>query len=268
MNVPDPADSASSSGQVHPHSHRRFWRWGIWFWLVAWIVSILGIFEFSANLKGIAGIEMLVGTGGAGVEMRLDRGFHPNGLRIQEPQFIWTHWKTLAKNPEDFLGILGHAGRHDFAGHSMLTLPIAGFLWLWLIGVWTDGFQKFRWPDPFGSKRTMARIATLVSLPLLILLSDHRWKVSHQRSGCILMIRNIQQAVRSHQGMKSLREGDPMPWDEIFGSKNFVPLDGKKCPGGRLYRLTPHVPRRGEVAAQCPDPEHHGRMEQIDTSGW
>lgn len=268
MSTLDPAAPESTSVQDCMHSRRRFWRWGIWFWVVAWIVSILGIFEFSTNLKGIAGIEMVVGTGGAGVEMRLDRSFHPNGFRIQEPQFIWSHLETLAKNPAEFFAILGHAGRHDFAGHSMLTFPIAGFLWLWLIGAWTDGFQKFRWPESFGSKRTMARSMVLVSLPLLILLSDHMWKVAHQMSGCILMIRNIQQAVRSHQGMRNLREGESMPWDEIFGPKKFLPFDGKKCSSGQPYRLTPHVPRMGELAAQCPDPEHQRRMKQIDTSDW
>jgi hypothetical protein len=268
MNASDPTESASNLERESPHSRHRFWRWGIWFWLVVWIVSILGVFEFSANLKGIAGIEMVVGTGSAGVEMCLDRDYHPNGFRVSEPWFIWSHWETFAKNPEDFPAILGHAGRHDFAGHSMLTLPIAGFLWLWLIGAWTDGFKNIRWPGNLGSRRTMVRSMVLVSLPLLILLSDHRWKIAHQTSGCILMIRNIQQAVRSHQGMRSLSVGEPMPWNEIFGPKKFVPIDGKKCPGGQPYRLTPHVPQMGEVAAQCPDPEHQRRMKQTDTSHW
>ena len=89
-------------------------------------------------------------------------------------------------------------------------------------------------------------------------------------SGCVMTMRNIQQAVRSHNGVKGINPGEKfdMPWDEIFGPKKFLPMEAMKCPGGQAYRLIKHPPRIGETAAECPNPEHHRRLKEIGTSGW
>ena len=251
------------------HPRRRFWRWGIWFWLVAWIVSMLVVVDLSSNLKGIAGIRMVVGLGSVGMRMNLDGGFSPNSIRVNGPEFIWSHPEVSADNAQEVLGYFGHAAWHDIAGYRIMpVVPVAGFLWLWLIGAWTDGFREVRWPGSFGSRRTLLRSTILISLPLLLLASSRVTHVKTQSNHCILKIRNIQQAVRSHQGMSNLREGGPMSWGEIFGPKKFMPLDGKKCPNGQPYRLMPHVPCRGELAAECPDSDHQRRIRQIDTSRW
>jgi len=270
MNTSDPAVPESNSVQDRLHSRGRFWRWGIWFWVVAWIASMLVVVDFSANLKGITGIRMVVGSGSAGMSMNLDGGFYPNSIRIQGPEFVWSHPETFVNNPEELLGIFGHAAWHDFGDNRMPVLPVAGFLWLWLIGAWTDGFKKVRWPGSFGSRHMMVRFAILISLPLLILVSEHEMRAKKQSSKCILNIRNIQMAVRAHNGMNNINPGEKidMPWDEIFGPKKFLPMEAMKCPGGPSYRLIKHPPHVGELAAECPNPEHQRRMKAIDTSDW
>lgn len=80
------------------------------------------------------------------------------------------------------------------------------------------------------------------------------------RAGCIMNIRNVQQAVRGSQGMNNEREGDPINWSEIFGPSKM--LQQPVCPAGGTYTFSKVHPKAGKLACTCSHanhvpPDHH-----------
>ena len=96
------------------------------------------------------------------------------------------------------------------------------------------------------------------------------WKKGSDRAGCIMNIRNVQQAIRSYQGMNDLSVGDTIPAGEIVGPGKFIELE-PICPGGGTYKqdLTKEivVPEVGKEFLKCSlcDTEEH---KPQDTEGW
>ena len=83
------------------------------------------------------------------------------------------------------------------------------------------------------------------------------------KPACLLHQRNLQQAVRAHQNMESLKPGDPLDWSEIIGPGQFIETE-PTCPVHGDYLLSPVIPERGTLAAPCKDPEHR----PADTRDW
>ncbi len=75
------------------------------------------------------------------------------------------------------------------------------------------------------------------------------WRRGSDRASCILNIRNVQQAVRSHSGVKGLIIGDPIVWSEILGPVRY--LSRPSCPAHGTYRFLDTVPKVGELAMEC-----------------
>jgi hypothetical protein len=75
------------------------------------------------------------------------------------------------------------------------------------------------------------------------------WRQGSDRAACILNQRNVQQAVRSHQGMRGRCIGDAIDWSEIIGPGKF--LDRVDCPGGGIYRFASKHPAVGTLAMEC-----------------
>ncbi len=80
---------------------------------------------------------------------------------------------------------------------------------------------------------------------------------------CLLHQRNLQQAVRAHQRMKSLKPGDPLDWSKIIGAGQFLETK-PTCPVHGDYIYSPVIPEKGTLAAPCTDPEHR----PADTKDW
>jgi hypothetical protein len=89
-----------------------------------------------------------------------------------------------------------------------------------------------------------------------ILLSELRWllRKTPYRSICIMNIRNVQQAVRGHQSMTSLKEGDPIDWNVIFGPDGY--LDQPVCPLGDTYTFVDKIPPTGTLVGSCSHADH------------
>ena len=148
-----------------------------------------------------------------------------------------------------------------------MALPIAGFLWLWLIGGWMD-FYKFRWAEFHRNGRMIGRITILVALPLVILAGDYKQRRANEAAGCGVNVRNIQQAIRGHSGMRAMNLGDKIHWKDIIGPKGYLRPAHYNCPSGESYRLSPVVPGVGVLAAECPNPENQRRIKAMNTSEW
>lgn len=239
---------------------RRVWKWGIGFWVLAWVYSAL-VVQLGIALN-FSGFEMgcvvyqgsfLVGTG---------HGISPGGIEWIAPEFVFTEGRlgSYMDHPEDLFGILGRVDLRFSASEFYFTLPVAGVLWLWLWLGWTDGFKKFQWLKSVKNPHMLARMVILVGLPLLICFSEYRGRKGEEVAECMMNMRNIQQAVRGHQGMKNLAIG-PLDWNDIFGPSGYLPLECSKCPSGLPYRLSKTMPAMGELAAECQNPEHLKRVK-------
>lgn len=74
------------------------------------------------------------------------------------------------------------------------------------------------------------------------------------RSECIMNIRNVQHAVRGHEGMNSKIYSDPIDWSEIFGPDGY--MKEPTCPAGGTYTFSKVYPEVGQLACTCSHANH------------
>lgn len=110
-------------------------------------------------------------------------------------------------------------------------------------------------------------ILVLLALITVLFIGGRAWKKGSDRAGCILNIRNAQQAVRSYQNLRGLPDGAPLNFSaDIVGSGNFVetyPL----CPAIGTYTPATTLPGLGTLVLPCSlaTSEQH---EPDQFSGW
>ena len=109
-------------------------------------------------------------------------------------------------------------------------------------------------------------ILVLLSLISILFIGARAWKRGSDRAGCILNIRNYQQAIRSYGNMNGLNPGDTIP---ASGTRNGVVIGAGRfmenapiCPGGGTYSGGDGttVPTVGSVALTCSlsaSPDNH-----------
>ena len=76
-------------------------------------------------------------------------------------------------------------------------------------------------------------ILVLLSLIAILFVGARAWKRGSDRAGCIMNIRNVQQAVRGHQNMTNSTAA-PAATD-IYGSGTNVYLPTPSCPASGTY---------------------------------
>lgn len=265
MGDSDSAEQTFDLAESRMRGIRRVWKWGIGFWILAWIYSALVVqlgiaFNFSGFEMGWVVYQgsFLVGTG---------HGISSGGIEWITPEFVFTEGRlgSYMDHPEDFFGMLGRVALRFSASELYFTIPVAGLLWFWLLLGWTDGLKKFQWLKSVKNPRMLARMVILVGLPLLISFSEYRGSKREEVVECIMNMRNIQQAARGYQGMNNTPIID---WSDIFGPSGYMPTKYSKCPSGLPYRLSKNGPGVGELAAECQNPEHMRRLKsdnQIET---
>lgn len=109
----------------------------------------------------------------------------------------------------------------------------------------------------------LSLILTIVMLPIAV----KAYKKGSDRAGCILNQRNVQQAVRSHQGMKNLQPGDPIDWKELIGPGKFLEKE-PTCPGHGKYTFSTTVPEVGVLAVECSHAGEPDKHVHADYSNW
>lgn len=80
------------------------------------------------------------------------------------------------------------------------------------------------------------------------------WKKGSDRAGCVLNIRNVQQSIRAYQNMNNIKDGNPIPWDQIFGNDKFMAKP--TCPAGGTYTFLINMPKTGSLACKCSHSDH------------
>lgn len=97
-------------------------------------------------------------------------------------------------------------------------------------------------------------VIILLSAISVLFVGARAWKKGSDKAGCIMNTRNVQQAVRGHQSMNSLKEGDPIDWNVIFGPDGY--LAEPTCPLGGTYTFVDTIPPVGTLVGQCSHAEH------------
>ncbi|MCH7227146.1 hypothetical protein [Haloferula sp. A504] len=94
-------------------------------------------------------------------------------------------------------------------------------------------------------------ILVLLSLISILFIGARAWKKGSDKAGCIMNIRNVQQAVRSWQNMNAKNVSDAFVLtDDIIGSGLFVETD-PVCPGAGTYGFVTQVPDVGTLVMTC-----------------
>lgn len=98
-------------------------------------------------------------------------------------------------------------------------------------------------------------VVLVFSIIPVLFVGARAWKKGSDRAGCIINTRNVQQAVRSHQGMNSLKVGDSINWSEIIGPGKMLQQQ-PVCPAGGTYTLIDTVPPMGTLVGECSHADH------------
>ena len=97
-------------------------------------------------------------------------------------------------------------------------------------------------------------ILVLLTLISILFIGARAWKKGADRAGCILNIRNFQQAVRSYSNMNQINPGGTCAAlnTVIIGSGLYME-NAPTCPGGGTYSGTTAttIPAVGAVALAC-----------------
>jgi len=111
-------------------------------------------------------------------------------------------------------------------------------------------------------------ILVLLSLISILFIGARAWKKGADRAGCILNIRNVQQAVRSYANMYNVNPGAALSTSSaatpptsiagaIIGAGLFME-NTPKCPGAGTYTglAGSSIPAVGTVAITCSVTDH------------
>lgn len=110
-------------------------------------------------------------------------------------------------------------------------------------------------------------IGLMMALLSLLFIAARAWRVGSDRSTCIMNLRTVQMAVRSHQNMYGYGYGDSVNSSEssqeilvilrdlgYVSERLFAPASGDRpCPGGGIYSIAePSIfPQQGTLFMTC-----------------
>jgi type II secretory pathway pseudopilin PulG len=93
-------------------------------------------------------------------------------------------------------------------------------------------------------------ILVLLSLIAILFVGARAWKRGSDRAGCIMNIRNVQQAARGHSNMNNTPTVVP-PATDVYGSGANAYLPTPSCPAGGSYTYSTADASAGVVFLTC-----------------
>lgn len=113
-------------------------------------------------------------------------------------------------------------------------------------------------------------ILVLLSLISILFVGARAWKKGSDRAGCVMNLRNIQQAVRGDQNMKGKNPGDTgLLRTNIIGTNGYLERE-PACPAGAgTYAITDGAyPALGTLVTACPVTAVSTEHVPSDIAGW
>ena len=114
-------------------------------------------------------------------------------------------------------------------------------------------------------------ILVLLSLIAILFVGARAWKRGSDRAGCLINIRNLQQAMRGDQNMRNAAPGaSGLDIANIVGSNAYI-TNPPKCPTDKstAYTMTPaatgNYPDLGSLYAKCASAESASHVYGADT---
>lgn len=107
---------------------------------------------------------------------------------------------------------------------------------------------------PYALDSNTTTTLTMLSATSTLFIGARAWKKGSDRAGCMMNIRNVQQAIRGHAGMNQINEGAPIDWKDIFGDDGYLPQP--VCPAGGTYTFQKTMPKMGQLACTCSHADH------------
>lgn len=111
-------------------------------------------------------------------------------------------------------------------------------------------------------------VVVLMTLTFVLFIGVRAYQQGSHRASCLLNIRNVQQAVRSHQNTQQLKVGDALMASSIYDTVGSVYLRSPICPGSGSYELSPTIPTYGTAALTCSLSGGTTRHAPTDLTGW
>jgi len=119
---------------------------------------------------------------------------------------------------------------------------------------------------PFALDSNATTVMTMLSTTSVLFVGARAWKKGSDRAGCIMNIRNVQQAIRGNANLNNLNIGDPIDWKKIIGPDGY--LKEPKCPDGGTYTFVKTYPQIGVLACTCSKAGDSEGHEPADHSDW
>ena len=113
-------------------------------------------------------------------------------------------------------------------------------------------------------------ILVLLSLISILFIGARAWKKGSDRAGCILNLRNIQQAVRGDQNMKNKTYGDTCVAADIIGDTGYI-SKVPTCPSTNTayaFADATKYPAVDTLYAACPNVATLTDHIIVDKVGW
>jgi len=113
-------------------------------------------------------------------------------------------------------------------------------------------------------------ILVLLSLMTILFIGARSWKKGSDRAGCIMNLRNIQQAVRGDQNMKGKNPGSAgLVRANIIGANGFIETE-PVCPSGAgTYAFEDgNYPALSSLVTACPVAAVTAEHVPNSTVGW
>ena len=114
-------------------------------------------------------------------------------------------------------------------------------------------------------------ILVLLSLISILFIGARAWKKGSDRAGCILNIRNVQQAVRGDQNMKNKAPTDTgIVAGSIIGAAGYLTKE-PVCPSTNtayVIATAGTYPAEGTLYATCPNILTYADHVPADITGW
>lgn len=114
-------------------------------------------------------------------------------------------------------------------------------------------------PDPLKRRRPSGLtlieltvvILVLLSLITVLFIGARAWKRGSDRAGCVINIRNAQQAVRSFQNLRGRNDGAALDFNaDLVGAGNFIETF-PVCPANGTYTPASAIPTLGALVLPC-----------------
>jgi hypothetical protein len=107
-------------------------------------------------------------------------------------------------------------------------------------------------PGPIGKRLILSSLTLIFLLCAIWGPLFFQWQRGADRSGCIMNIRNVQQAMRGYQGMNSSEQA---PKEKLIGPGRFIERE-PVCPRGGKYTWTQVGWHVGELMIRCSHKDH------------